>query len=197
MRITGAMPSVSSLPDYCGRQMSVATPTVASLSREGDRNMRLEARIPRTLNCADADERRRIHDLLDFLPVLYPGGDTWLERRLDDVAENRAYAYAMEAEDAVAAVCIGIHKPSRRFKISTLFVAPEHRGKGFGRALLKAMITQAVTVGAEEAYITGATSVRHELGALLHSAGFAHVHTEPCRYGPDRDEDVYRLDLTV
>lgn len=157
--------------------------------------MLLQALHPRTSNCADVSERRRIESLLDFLPVLYPGGDVWLRRRLDDVAAGRAVGLTVVIDGTLAGVSFGILKPSNHFKISTLFVAPEFRHRGVGRALLDAMLNRAIGLDTTEVYITGATSVRGELAGLLENVGFSHVATERDRYGAGRDEDVYRLTL--
>ena len=147
----------------------------------------------RPIDCAGPASRQRIEELLDFLPVLYPGGSAWLSRRMSDVARGRATALVAEVSGEMVGVALGILKASGRFKVSTLFVSPTHRGLGLGAELLDSMVVRARVVGANEVYITGAHSVRENLSPLLASRGFVLTATEANRYGQGRHEDVYSL----
>lgn len=164
-----------------------------STTTEGDAMMLLLAPHVRPIDCADATSRQSIEKLLDFLPVLYPGGSAWLSRRMDDVAMGRATALVAEVLGEVVGVALGILKPRGRFKVSTLFVSPPHQGHGLGAELLDSMLWRARVAGANEVYITGAHSVRENLSPLLVSRGFVLTATEANRYGQGRHEDVYSL----
>lgn len=133
-----------------------------------------------------------VRELLDFLPVLYPGGSAWLSKRLGQVEEGCADRQILRATNGdIAGVMLGVLKPTGRYKISTLFVSPAHRRHGVGSALLDAAIEKAVDCGAHETYITGAVSVRADLEPLLQSRAFHCVAVEQDRYGAGRDECVF------
>ena len=133
-----------------------------------------------------------VQELLDFLPVLYPGGEKWLSSRLELIDEGKAVArLARDRSGKLIGVMLGIAKSSRRFKVSTLYVASGHGGKGIGRALLDSAFVHAQQAACNEIYITGATTIRRELSPLLMSHGFKRVATETNRYGTGRHEDVY------
>lgn len=151
--------------------------------------------VPAHSNIAGIATQRwhdEVREMLDFLPVLYPGGSEWLERRLCQVDDGTAVVHAVRADGGqLAGVMLGVLKPSGRFKISTLFVREEYRRRGVGGALLDAALVHARVRGAKETYITGATSIRAELAPLLASRSFTRVATEISRYGEGRDEDVF------
>jgi len=133
-----------------------------------------------------------IRELLDFLPVLYPGGSEWLNKRLNQVEEGCADGRIVRATNGdLAGVVLGVLKPTGRYKISTLFVSPAHRRRGIGAALLDAALAKALDHGAHETYITGAASVRANLEPLLQSRAFRCVAVEQDRYGAGRDECVF------
>lgn len=146
-----------------------------------------------TLNHAnDKSWHGDVQELLDFLPVLYPGGEQWLSSRLDLIDEGKAVAHlARDRSGRLIGVMLGIAKSSHRFKVSTLYVASEHRGKGIGRTLLESAFLHAQHAACNEIYITGSTTIRNELSPLLMSHGFKRVATEMNRYGTGRHEDVY------
>jgi ribosomal-protein-alanine acetyltransferase len=79
--------------------------------------------------------------------------------------------------------------------IQTIALAPEVRGQGRGRALLRALIAEAVARGARELFL----EVRADNPAaesLYRSEGFAEIGRRPRYYQPDDvDAVVMRLDL--
>jgi ribosomal protein S18 acetylase RimI-like enzyme len=174
--------------------------SVAGGSLARDRKDRSMVRRTGTIpsgSIANQGTSEQIEDLLDFLPVLYPGGRNWLQRRLADVEAGRAYSDLRFLNNVLAGLSLGIGKPSGRFKISTLFVAPWARNQGIGASLLDGMIERATRLNASAVYITGASTVRSALEPLLISRGFRLVATEMNRYGKSRDEDVFVLECLV
>lgn len=135
--------------------------------------------------------REALAKLLDFLPVLYPGGKEWLDRRLDDVERGDAHCILLYDGGELAGVSIGVLKPDNRFKICTLYVRPESRRVGGGSALLGEMLRISREHGGRETYITAAHTVSDELGRLLGAAGFSPVVTELHRYGDGRHETIF------
>lgn len=137
-----------------------------------------------------------VRGLLSFLPELYPGSGAWLDRRLELVADGKAFSHQVRTADGrLAGIVLGIPKDSRRFKISTLYVAKDHRGSGIGGVLIDAALLEAQSSDCSEIYITGASSVRDQLFPLLASRGFELISTAANRYGPGRDEDVYSREV--
>ena len=140
--------------------------------------------------------KQDVRELLDFLPRLYPGGEEWLEARLELVLAEKAFANSLRDNGGrLIGIVLGIPKSSERFKISTLYVAEGHRSKGVGGRLLDAAVEQALRLNCEQIYITGASIIRDQLYRLLASRGFVLTSTVADRYGPGRQEDVYSLSL--
>lgn len=137
--------------------------------------------------------RERIAGLLDFLPVLYPGGDKWLTRRLTEVERGQAWCAVLDANGELAGVAIGVLKDDRRFKICTLFVRPEMRGQGGGSVLVSEMRRIALEVGATCSYVTVAHTLSDDLWRVLEPAGFQPDVTQLHRYGDGRHETVFSV----
>ena len=152
---------------------------------------RVIASSVRSLVRTDAD----VTSLLDFLPVLYPGGQDWLPRALSEVRAGSADGLAIEVDGQLAAVLLGKLKRGGRYKIRTLFVAPEHRGMGLGRKLLVEGVEAAKRADAREIYVTVASTVDSDIAPLLRSEGFELTALEFGRYGAGRDELIYTLRL--
>ena len=131
-----------------------------------------------------------VRELLDFLPVLYPGGEQWLERALNEVRSGEADGFEVRDNGELVGIVLGQLKPSGKYKLRTLFVAEQHRNNGIGRALLRAGIEAAENAGASAAYITFAHTITDEIKPLLDSERFEHLAYAPDRYGIGRDEIV-------
>lgn len=129
--------------------------------------------------------------LLDFLPVLYPGGHTWLRRALAEVDAGEADAIFAYVDGVLAGVCLGTTKPDDRYKIRTIFVLPRFRRCGVGRALIQRARRAAIDAGAVELYVTAASTLRNDFRPFAEVNGLNHVATAPNRYGVGRHEDVY------
>lgn len=131
--------------------------------------------------------------LLDFLPVLYPGGADWFARASEQVSCGTADAAEVRVAGEVAGVMLGVAKPSGRYKIRTLFVSPRFRGQGIGSALMGHAKRSAIQAGCSAVYVTAAKTIRSEFQPAVMAGGFTLIATSLNRYGPGRDEDVYEL----
>src|SRR3569833_3359205 len=69
------------------------------------------------------------------LGSLYPGGGSWLTRRLRDVADKRARFTLALVGNKLVGVLIETPKAGKRVKISTLYVAESERGRGIAGKL--------------------------------------------------------------
>jgi len=132
-----------------------------------------------------------VENLLDFLPVLYPGGSSWFATMAAEVERGCADAFTAVLDDVTVGVGFGVLKPSNRYKVRTLFVSPSHRGCGVGGALLTALTARAEEVDADEMFVTAASTIRDEFQPLVCKAGFDLIATEADRYGVGRDENIF------
>jgi len=138
-----------------------------------------------------ATHKESVRDLLDFLPVLYPDGSTWLVNALDEVTCGGADGFEASSDGKIVGILLGRLKSDRRYKIRTLFVSPDSRGRGLGRTLLRAGIERSISRGASSAYITFAHTLQHDIAPLLETEGFEECGNAINRYGLGRHEVVY------
>lgn len=128
---------------------------------------------------------------LEFLPSLYPGGDTWLAKRLVDIREERARCLLALCGGVVAGIAIETPKSVGVVKLSTFYVNPGARGRGVGSALLGRLTTLWKTEGVHSAYVTVAATKVAELEPLLRDYDFVCRSVHEGRYGLSRDEFIY------
>lgn len=137
-------------------------------------------------------DRAEVMGLLrPVLRELYPGGQAWLARRLDDIAAGRASCILATREAKVVGVAITTPKSTGRVKISTLYVIPTARGNGIGGQLLKEVLNRLRLRGVHDVYITAAHSVENQIRPLLQAYSFTKLYRVPNRYGLGRHEDIY------
>ena len=137
-----------------------------------------------------AANRRDVVALLHELPVLYPGGAEWLQRRLTDVEHGYAYCRLVWRDEELVGVAIETPKPVHRLKLSTLFVRPDVRRRGVGRFLTTMLVTEWLSTYRTNCYVTVAQTRCGALNRLLQPLGFSHTITVEARYGADRNECV-------
>lgn len=138
-----------------------------------------------------ATDREAVRRALAFLPKLYPGGDAWLERRLDDVEALTAMCKVVLVQSTIAGMTIQTPKGGAVCKLSTIFVAEEFRGNGVGPRLLADALGTSRCLGLDHIYVTVASHKSTELAPLLIEHGFRLARVDYQRYGPDRDELVF------
>lgn len=129
--------------------------------------------------------------MLSIIPHLYPGGDKWLETRVGEASDGKAYCgLAMGARGPVGAT-IETPKGSRTIKLSTIWVVPPFRKMGVGHALIDACCARWVANGIANAYVTTDTRRSEVLFPVLKRFGFERGPIEHQRYGTDRSEAVF------
>src|SRR4051794_30285679 len=84
-----------------------------------------------------ADDLDQVRSLLAVLPELYPGGETWLQHRLNDALAGRARCTLVEVDNLVAGVAIEIPKALNRLKLSTFLIADDYRNGGIGGSFIR------------------------------------------------------------
>ncbi|HEY1215367.1 MAG TPA: GNAT family N-acetyltransferase [Bryobacteraceae bacterium] len=138
-------------------------------------------------------ERSRVRRALGVLGVRYPNGLDWLERRLDDIECGRAQLWQVGHGRVAFGWAIVTPKGRHEAKLSTIYIAPAARGRGWGRKLMDALSTELlhrdilnvrVTVDENDA----ATRSFFEI------AGFTPLPDSRRRYGA-RFDSAYLLDL--
>lgn len=152
------------------------------------------SRVSELLTSSLAASEEDVRELLDFLPVLYPDGHSWLTKALREVACGDAEAIEIRNADRLVGILLGKLK-GNRYKVRTLFVAPDYRGRGLGRVLLQRGIDAARASSASFVYLTVADTMSEELAPLMKSEGFSQLALERNRYGIGRDELVFQRKL--
>lgn len=122
--------------------------------------------------------------------------DAWSRELLREelVAEHRSYLVLVAASGAIVGYA-GVLLVGEEADIQTIAVAPEARGAGQGRRLMRALLDAAVAAGAREVFLE--VRADHPVPqALYASLGFAEIGIRPRYYQPDGvDAIVMRLDL--
>lgn len=133
------------------------------------------------------------------LSAFYPGGGPWLERRLNDVRDQRALCTVVTRRGSLVATAIETPKSTRRSKLSTIWVHPAARRRGIGGRLLTHLTTSWQQRGIEEIYVTVADEVVPALLPLLCDRGFVADAIERDRYRDGHDEYVlgWRPERTI
>ena len=139
-----------------------------------------------------ASDRPEVVNLLAILPMLYPGGDRWLQRRLTDSLEGMAECTVVEDTRTRDLCAVAIVTPKlRALKLSTFYVAENHRLRGVGKFLLSDLIDSWERRGQLEAYVTVAHHLDETFAKLVQPAGFLRLHEEKNRYGVGRHEVIW------
>lgn len=157
-----------------------------ALGLHGDRR-----RIRFVLRPYETTQAHPVSRLLWFLPLLYPGSQAWLDRRLEDVILGRARCTLAYTTSGLVGLTIETPKGLRRVKLSTIYVDPKYRGLGIGTALLKNCVGHWKRSRIERAHVTVAAHREPTLAPLLQSSQFQLAGVQENRYGFDRDEAIY------
>jgi ribosomal protein S18 acetylase RimI-like enzyme len=140
---------------------------------------------------AEAD-RPGVTLLMADLPMLYPGGGEWLQRRLTDVVEKRANCTLAFWSRSIAGITIETPKGTKRTKLSTIFVNPIFRKRGVGSRLLRNCLESWRLSDVDEAIVTVRLHNLVTIAPLLMRNKFEPIAIEQNRYGDGNDETVFR-----
>jgi ribosomal protein S18 acetylase RimI-like enzyme len=97
--------------------------------------------------------------------------DDWRRRAGEAASSNESATFVVPAEHGLAGVTDVLLRDSDTTEIGGMWVYPEHRRRGVGRALLEAAVQWSAKRGASQVTLTVVTS-NHEASALYESAGF-------------------------
>lgn len=135
-------------------------------------------------------DRSAVVRLLADLPTLYPGGDKWLQRRLDDVVAERATCTLALLGPQPVGISIETPKGRRHRKLSTIFVHPALRGRGIGARLLRVRIGAWTEAELDQVTVTVRARNAQRIASVLIRHGFLpHAYLQD-RYGAAEDEIV-------
>jgi GNAT superfamily N-acetyltransferase len=129
---------------------------------------------------------------LTDIPALYPGGDIWLHRRLEDVVAHKAICTVAFVRRRLVGLTLEIQKGQGRRKLSTIFVNPAFRGLGVGSLLLENCFRSWEIAELEEAIVTVRLARMTSTGAFLLRNGFKRIAIQRNRYGYGQDEAILR-----
>lgn len=148
-------------------------------------------RIEFALRPYSPSDRSAVLRLLSILPSLYPEGDLWLDRRLQDVSRGRARCMIADTSRwGPAGLTIETPKGPRKVKLSTIFVDPCFRGYGIGSALLRCCRENWTREKLRNVYMTADLRSAGVMLPLVARFGFKLMTTGFNRYGRDRHEMV-------
>jgi ribosomal protein S18 acetylase RimI-like enzyme len=139
-----------------------------------------------------SDRESLVARLGPVISALYPAGDIWLARRLNDVESGSARCSIVTwSGSELLGAAIETPKEKGRLKLSTLWVDQTWRGCGLGKHLLLAARQRWLSSELELVNLTAEASVAGAMAALLARAGFRLECIDRDRYGEGRHEVVF------
>lgn len=138
-----------------------------------------QAQIPRALAA--------VGPLVDSL---YPAGLAKLRDRCFEAVAGEARGHLLVTGSTVAGFAMESPKAAGVVKLSTIWLAPEIRGLGYGRAFLSHLIDQWTSSNIQSVHLTARVGLHQGILQSFSPLGFDHIATLPHRYGRDRHEAV-------
>lgn len=137
------------------------------------------------------DDRWAVLHLLSFLPDLYPGGERWLETSLRSVDPCLRPVRLAELGGRIVGISIFKVRDSARAKLSTIWVAPEARGRRVGSLLLDDAVKRAERLALDSVTITVRDRLDPQIRPLLTRYRFHREAIESNRYGRGAHEVIW------
>jgi ribosomal protein S18 acetylase RimI-like enzyme len=121
---------------------------------------------------------------------LYPEGLEKLARRFDDARAGRACGHVLLASRRVAGYAMESPKGGSAIKLSTFWISPTTRRRGFGRGLASALVLGWLYRCVARAYVTARCGLDDALLSTLTPLGFEKIAVVPDCYGEGCDEAI-------
>lgn len=174
--------------------MSAVAPTCGQIGEENTCGLRKGFANALVLRPYVPSDRVQVTELLQFLPLLYPNADAWLDGRLADVERGNARCTLATLPNSGALIGLTIETPkiATSLKLSTIFVRERYRGHGAGGALLRRARRRWIADRVQSVHVTVDAGRRHLIEPLLRSTDFDLIAIERDRYANGRDELVFR-----
>lgn len=128
--------------------------------------------------------------LLHVVDIRYPGGLSWLNRRLDDVRDGGARCTVAISAGVIVAAMIETPKGQGHVKLSTVWVDPLFRRRGIGTLLFERAIRRWCREGVESAWFTVGLRYCDDLVRVVRPFGFELMGLDAYRYWDDDCELV-------
>ena len=93
-------------------------------------------------------------------------------------------------DEKIVACCALLRMGLSEFEVAKMAVAPDYQGRGIGRRLLSAVITEARRLGANRLYLETNHILKPAI-ALYESLGFQHIDPANADPSPYKRADVY------
>lgn len=102
--------------------------------------------------------------------------DRELAQHPETVISNGGYVFSLTSDAHVVGVCALFKESDSRYQLARMAVAPEHRGKGHGNALIEHALAKAEALGAASVFLLSNTRL-HAAIELYRKFGFMTVST--------------------
>jgi putative acetyltransferase len=102
--------------------------------------------------------------------------DRELAQNPGKVISNGGYVFSLMSGEQVVGVCALFKETDSRYQLARMTVDPEHRGKGYGNALIEHALAKAKALGASNVFLLSNT-VLHSAIELYQKFGFSTVST--------------------
>ncbi len=148
-------------------------------------------------SAADAAAFKQLNEeWITTIFTLEPADSATLDHPERIIAEGGQVLIAREGAEAVGCVALVAEAPGV-FELSKMAVAERHRGRGFGRVVLRAAVDHARALGATSLFLASNSALAAAVG-LYESMGFVHVPRAELRPIPyDRADVFMKYDLTA
>ena len=143
------------------------------------------------LRSYEASDRAAVFELLEFLPVLYPKGHEWLDKRLGEVLNGRGRCTLAHRPGRIVGITIETPKTQTSIKLSTIFVHHDFRASGIGTSLLASRVALWRRESARQCYVTADFRIAEQLRSFLARFSFKERAFLRNRYGKGRHEVVF------
>jgi GNAT superfamily N-acetyltransferase len=143
------------------------------------------------LRSYEASDRAAVFELLQFLPVLYPNGDAWLDKRLGEILNGRGRCTLARRPGQIVGITIETPKNLKSIKLSTIFVHHDFRARGIGTSLLASRVSEWRRESARQCYVTADFRIAEQLRSFLGRFSFEERAFLRNRYGEGRHEVVF------
>jgi N-acetylglutamate synthase-like GNAT family acetyltransferase len=123
--------------------------------------------------------------------ALYPDGFAKLARRYDDALAGLARGHVvLSSSGSMIGYAMESPKGAEVIKLSTIWIHPGVRGRGYGRALASAIVRGWLERGVARAYVTARVGIDQELLTAFSPLGFELIDVVPDLYGEGRSEAI-------
>lgn len=127
-----------------------------------------------TNNVAHLPDLVRLNEMWITEHFALEEADHALARNPSKIIDSGGYVFSLACGHQVAGVCALFKENAERYQLARMAVEPQHRGKGYGKALLNHAIAHSRSVGGKSVYLLSNTVLEPAI-ALYERFGFTPV----------------------